>query len=490
MRKKLTLVPALVALGAFSLALTSFTVAQEAAPKSTEATPRSAAPTEEAVVGPPELRPIRDLRDIIRNNSPTDSVASAKAELEARAPTEAAAAITLGELYIRGTEATPLNYAAGLSLLEQAGTLGDTDALQRLGALHRNGGNSALDPSKAAGYYQRAADLGDAASAQIVGDMYRRGTDGLPVNTNEAVHYYEVAVAAGDTRSLMRLGDVYRAGAGQGLDPARAIEYYTVAAEQNNGRAYYALADIYRTSIPVQPELAIANYKKSYEAGFKPAIVALGLAYLDGELGTNRAAEGIAALELGVAASVEDAALELARTYLSGRGVPADPARGLALMEGAVSSGDVRIARNLIRLYTAGAAGVTTNVAAAQSVLQRIGPMLTDGQRQFETLIILAASASSTQQFSALPAIFNSLEAADKLAVLPRVYELNRNAYVYLLQNHLASTGHYTGALNGLMTSSTITAINRVCIEQGISDICRRGPLSSSARRTLPTVIF
>jgi hypothetical protein len=55
------------------------------------------------------------------------------------------------------------------------------------------------------------------------------------------------------------------------------------------------------------------------------------------------------------------------------------------------------------------------------------------------------------------------------------------NAFVYLVQLQLAEEGYYNGTVNGLMTSSTITAIQGLCKSLNAKSLCRHGPLSPQA---------
>lgn len=53
----------------------------------------------------------------------------------------------------------------------------------------------------------------------------------------------------------------------------------------------------------------------------------------------------------------------------------------------------------------------------------------------------------------------------------------NANAYVFLLQDYLRSTGGYDGVVNGQLTNATIRAIVAFCQDQGFVETCIRGPL-------------
>jgi hypothetical protein len=59
------------------------------------------------------------------------------------------------------------------------------------------------------------------------------------------------------------------------------------------------------------------------------------------------------------------------------------------------------------------------------------------------------------------------------------------NAYVFALQSLLAEKSLYSGGTSGILTRSTIRALNRFCAEQDIEPACQAGPLSPAGSAAL-----
>ena len=88
-----------------------------------------------------------------------------------------------------------------------AAELGDLKAQCELGDICRSG----LDPNptEAAKWYRKAAELGDAESQFHLGGMYKYGTGGLPQNRVEAEKWYRKAAEQGHANSQFELGRMY-----------------------------------------------------------------------------------------------------------------------------------------------------------------------------------------------------------------------------------------------------------------------------------------
>jgi TPR repeat protein len=430
---------------------------------------------------------IRGLRSEALKAPDTEAAMAAVQRLEALAATDPEAAYALGEVYIAGGVSITKDPARAVPFFEAAAAAGDARAFKRLGDIHR-AVDGLQDPLKAYENYKAAADLGDATSAYRTGDYLRAG-EVVPRDINAAIAYYELAHAGGNIPSLMRLGDIYRTGAADGLALADAVAWYEKAGEAGNALAYYRLGEIYRVGLGGTPQrdLAVQNYERAVAGGNTAALMRLARGLLNASLAPGRASEGVALLQKAADEGVSGGALYLAQAQLEGTGTPADTQAGLATLTAAAEGGDVAAARYLIQLYTRGQSGVRRDVAAARNVLEKLSATAEPAIAAYEGVIVKTAENAG---YAPIGDSFAMLDAEMKRSALNRVYAMDRNAYVYLLQRRLEELGLYSGALNGLMTSSTISAINRLCATHDIVSACRFGPLSSVARRSVAQVVF
>lgn len=455
-------------------------LAQEAAPGAVE--PADAAPAK-----PPSPR---SLRDAARQAPDEAAARAALDQLEALADSDPEAAYILGQLYDAGVPALPPDPARAVPFLETAAAAGDARAYKRLGDLYR-ATEGLKNPLEAYRNYRQAADLGDAASAQRTGDYLRAGQV-VPRDPRAAIAYYEIAAKAGSAASALRLGDLYRTGAADGLDPARALPWYEQAAEAGNAQAYYRLGEFHRTGAggAPRPDLALQNYQLGAGAGNANALMRMARGLLDSSLAPGRAEDGFALLASAADKGITGARLALGRAQLDGTGTAKDVAAGLATLNAALEEGDVAAGRYLIQLHTGGRAGVSRDLTAARAALDRLRALAAPEVARYEAVILAAAEPGGAARFAAMGEDFDSLDADTRQRLLGRVYALDRNAYVYLVQRRLAALDLYAGPLNGLLTSSTIGAVNALCRARDIAEACRMGPLSGPARRGIAEVIF
>lgn len=491
MRALKILLPALAISLSLSCSFTSQALAQDSIATDTAAedtaTDADAVEDEATEIAVIDSRSLRALRSDALGATDAAAATDAISKLAALAATDPEAAYVLGEIYLAGGEVIEKDPAKAVPLLEVAGKAGDARAFKRLGDLYR-AVEGFQAPLKAYENYKSAADLGDASAAYRAGDYLRAG-EVVPRDISAAVSYYEIAAAGGNTPSLMRLGDTYRAGSADGLNLSDAVPWYEKAGAAGNAQAYYRLGEIYRSGLDgtPQPDLAVANYQLAADAGNTPALMRLAQGLLNGNLASGRESEGFALLQQASADGVSGASLVMATAQLEGTGTTTDTQAGLATLGAAADAGDVSAARYLIQLYTSGRSGVRVDLAEARNVLDSLSTTADPAVASFETVIVNTASKAG---FTPIGDVFGTLDAPMKQSALNRVYAMDRNAYVYLVQRRLTELGLYSGTLNGLMTSSTITGINQLCATHDITNACRLGPLSSTARRSIAEVIF
>lgn len=94
----------------------------------------------------------------------------------------------------------------------------------------------AINYSKAAVWYRKAAEQGHAGAQNNLGCMYDKG-QGIPQNYSEAVKWYRNAAAQGEPYAQHNLGLMYQYGQGVPLNYEKAIEWYRKAAAQGDSDA-------------------------------------------------------------------------------------------------------------------------------------------------------------------------------------------------------------------------------------------------------------
>ena len=439
-----------------------------------------------------------------------------------------AALVALGELYIEGIphalDAAP---EKGIALLQRAADGGDANAMMLLGdALARLQGAS-VDPSKILASYRRAADLGRVDALLRIGDFWSEGTI-VPVDLGKGYTAYEEATDAGSTSARLRLAEMLARGHGVAADPAIGLQMVRDEAEGGNTTALLLLAELLLSGDVGAPDSAgaIAALEQAAEAGRPEALLRLGEIYRDGiaapadsaraygyfqqaaEAGHdfaryllargltegrfNRAgaqAEGLAMLEVALAAGTDEAAIGIANAHLYGYGLPQDPDAAIALLEAEAAAGNLAAAARLLSLFRDGSRDgdvvlVAPDATRARAYLEMITPSLDRGDMLVETLLMDAADRRDGS-FAALGERIGELSPDDQSSLLRNLVGVAPNAYVYLLQGQLRAIGLYAGPQHGLLDQPTIAAMLRYCDSKQVGDVCRRGPLTSQSAQVL-----
>ena len=147
------------------------------------------------------------------------------------------------------------------------------------------------DAAKAFEYYRRAADDGNAAAGNAIGDLFRTGR-GVPQDPDRAVQWYRWAADRGSAAANLSLGYLYANGQGVPQDDARAVELYRHAARQSLPGALNNLGYMYEYArgVPLDLDRAASYYRRAIERGDKTALSNLGRV-LD-KIKANAAASG------------------------------------------------------------------------------------------------------------------------------------------------------------------------------------------------------
>ncbi|MGV8833398.1 MAG: tetratricopeptide repeat protein [Devosia sp.] len=475
MRSDLTLVIGGVLLGGVLFATA---LAQGESSPSTAASQNAATASAQSDASTDQLS-LRDLRKILRSPDMADELAGAVAQLQSMIDAgDAQAALLLGTEYTRDRGTLPLDYDKATSYLEQAGALGMPQAYLTLANMHRREDGDLARP-KTLDYLKLAADAGLTKAYMPLADAYRRGIYAEP-DTAQAIKYYTAALEAGDVTAARRLMAIYRTGTGSVDDEKMALKYLRISADAGDISAMRAMSNMYLRGLGVPEDKALAEQylRAALDAGDDSAKPVLGTALIRNQFGDSREAEGVALLQSSFDAGDASAAAVLADAYLRGKGVEANAQKAQDILLGGSKAGDINAMAGLLTLYVRGMGrALPPDLAAAHALYDTIPPDQRTGTVAANGAL-LAAGGKSNADFANTWALFDTLDTNLQARTGLQILRTNPNAYVYVLQSLMTEQGQYAGELTGMLTSSTISAVNRFCADHDITMECRFGPLA------------
>ena len=101
-------------------------------------------------------------------------------------------------------------------------------------SMYDEGRGVARDPAKAAEWWRKAAEQGDAAAQLNLGVMYASGI-GVSQNHSQAVHWWRQAAEQGEANAQFNLALSYRDGRGVSRDYLEAVVWLTLASSGLSG---------------------------------------------------------------------------------------------------------------------------------------------------------------------------------------------------------------------------------------------------------------
>jgi TPR repeat protein len=194
------------------------------------------------------------------------------------------AAYSLSEIYRRG-DGVPRDEQQFLSWLAKAADHDFLPALREMGnraAYPREG--SPPDIQMAIQRFKRGAELGDAISQAILGDMFSNGELVKP-DFEQAVKFYRMAAEQGQRDGEFGLAARYIAGEGVSEDPNEALRWFRAAADQGHADAQYDLGAMYEVGRGTDPDptLAVHYYQMAAQQGAVQAQYRLGVLLAKGQ---------------------------------------------------------------------------------------------------------------------------------------------------------------------------------------------------------------
>ncbi len=253
-------------------------------------------------------------------------------------PKIAAAFGRAGDAYNKG------NFATALETWRRLAGAGFGPALYNLGVMHEHGRGVAVDYTKAANWYRKAAKQEVPGALVNLARLHVEGR-GVKRDPDEALHLLEQASQLGSAPAQFNLGAAYLQGLGTEADPEEAAVWFEMAAEQGHAPAAYNLAVLYQRGGAIESDLEEAEryFTIAADAGDAFAHLALGdlLAQSKTEL-----AKAIAHLDVAARAGVAAAQNRLAIMLAKGEGAKRDRETALMWFHVAAGLGAANAARN------------------------------------------------------------------------------------------------------------------------------------------------
>ncbi|OLP45072.1 SEL1-like repeat protein [Rhizobium oryziradicis] len=143
--------------------------------------------------------------------------------------------------------------------LVSAAQAGDTAALFEIGSRYVEARGVPADFSKAAVWFQRAADQGSAPARYRLAGLYEKGT-GVPRDVAKAKGLYLLAAGAGNASAMHNLAVMYASGTDGKADMQEAAKWFIKAANLGVTDSQFNLAVLYARGTGVKQDLA-ESYK-------------------------------------------------------------------------------------------------------------------------------------------------------------------------------------------------------------------------------------
>ena len=424
------------------------------------------------------------------------------ADLAPLMPLEEVRSIVYGEDQSRSEEA--------LEALEAYAERGDAAAMQILGDVYALGKFADQDKDRAVEYYERSIEAGGAFAAYRLAEAYRSGSlvdqdqtkavelyrsaakkgvedakvklaeamlfgDGIEQDADQGLAALNELAVAGNQTALNTLGNVYSMPSGPvDQDGEKAVSFFDQAAKAGNLFAKVRLAELYADGeiVPEDNNAALQNLQEAVDGGLEYARLVLATGHLSGRFGDESDPSlGLSLLTELAEGGNSQALVTLANAFYWGSGAPEDPNRAVS------ENGNVAATQRLAMLLRdAPGERIDENLAEARTLISSTSENLPPAVRTREYALLAAADARKSGEFAQVTQFLTEAPAPARPEILRAMFQTNPNAFVYVAQTKLRDRGVYNGPLNGLLTGSTIRAINTIC-----DDVCRRGPMRQEA---------
>ena len=432
---------------------------------------------------PPTIMPLEDARSAVyaQDKDRFEDALSALEEFAIQG--NAAAMLTLGDLYAQGA-LVEQDKARAIQYYERSADAESGFALYRLAEAYRTGSLVEQDRVKAADLYQKAAAKGidDAKVRYAQALLNGEGVDQDPEQGLASLN----ELADDDNQSALNALGIYYASHGDPSerDGEKAVSYLERSSSLGNLFAKVRLAEIYADGnlVPEDDTKALELLTQAGDQGLVYARYVAAAGHLTGRFGKLSDAEkGRKALTDLAEQGHPESTITLADAYYWGKGTSENVEQSLSLLRQGAARGEVMaIQRLAMLLRDAPGKRVQRDLASARTLIEDSSDILPPAVRSREHALLAAADANDIADFDEISNTIAEAPAEARSGIIAALANTNPNAFVYVAQKRLQAQGVYSGSLSGLLTRSTIRSMQSIC-----DGHCRRGPLYPEAVRHL-----
>lgn len=145
---------------------------------------------------------------------------------------------------------------------------GDADAQLRLGKMYANGEGVIVDVTKAAKWFEKAAQQGNSEAQYLYATALLDGR-GMVQDYQAALRWIEIPASHGNAQAQYRLGQMYRFGIGTPVDKVKAYLWFNLAAAQGMDDAVRARESVVGQLKPEQIAQAQTDARRISEQMLK-----------------------------------------------------------------------------------------------------------------------------------------------------------------------------------------------------------------------------
>ncbi|CAI3950761.1 tetratricopeptide repeat protein [Commensalibacter communis] len=146
-----------------------------------------------------------------------------------------------------------------IDFVTQKANKGDAASQEVLGEIYQTGDYGVEKDSFAAkDWYEKAIQLGNVNAMNNLANMYSEG-DGVPQDYAKAMELLKKADSLGSEYAAYNIASMYDSGEGVTKNTAKAIEWYEIATRKGNGSAFNNLGVIYKYGDGVPKNLTKAK---------------------------------------------------------------------------------------------------------------------------------------------------------------------------------------------------------------------------------------
>lgn len=283
------------------------------------------------------------------------SVSSSVAESTSDSMDHARSAVSLGD------------FSRAAQFYQKAADAGNSSAMILLGDLYANGRGVKADYSQSIKLYQSAQKAGESAAAGRLAFMTVQGW-GVPKNLSKGAEMLQASASKGDAFARGKLGMLILRGSvesqlwvcgpvAQACVPERIIPLFQGGMKDGDPESMYQLGELYRAGrgVPLDSQQAVRLFKTAADLGEPRGQHALGMMYLAGGEGVQQEPEkGLIWVRSAASQGLAEAQNALGVIYVEGKAIPPNTKEAVNWYLRAAEQGHPVAQANLASMYRYG----------------------------------------------------------------------------------------------------------------------------------------